>query len=178
MPALVLPITGELVAATLPDARYVAQQYQNRPSVYETTQERIQRGLLAQKALAWHLGRDEADPREPWRYPYDIAPDIEVRAVGAPRQLERWSNVCLTLYAKDRGKTKRRWVLAVVGDDIRYLGWQTGRALLAHGARVVSQGGRAYTIAGELYPDELRPMAELCESAGTAPASGGEDAPE
>lgn len=160
---LVLPITPELTAATLPDARYLFQRYQDKAtSVYETTLDRCLMGLLAQKALAWHRGADEADVREPWRTPYDVAPDIEVRAVKRPHKLDAWAGVALTLYAKDRTKTRRRWVLAMVReDDVVYLGWQTGKALLAHATMAVSQGGRRYRIEGQLHPDELRPMAEL-----------------
>lgn len=159
---LVLRITPELTASVLPDARYVHQQYQDKPSVYETTLDRILMGLLAQRALAWHRGAAEADVREPWRTPYDIAPDIEVRAVRRPMKLDAWAGVALTLCAKDKAKTRRRWVLAMVReDDVVYLGWQTGKALLAHGTMATSQQGRRYRIEGQLPPDELRPMAEL-----------------
>lgn len=162
-PALVLPITPELTAAVLPDARYVFEQYQTRrKSQYETSLDRILRGLLAEEALARHRGAKRADVRRPYAEPYDVSPDIEVRAVKYPWKVDGWADVCLTLYAKDRAWIRRRWVLAVVSDDdIRYQGWETGEVLVANPTTATSQGGKRYQIAGTLYPDQLRPMETL-----------------
>lgn len=162
---LVLPFTQEAVTRLMPEARYVHEQYQTkRRSVYETSPERILRGLIAEDVLAAHRGARRADVRKPWATPYDVSPDIEVRCVERPSRIDGWVNVCLTLYAADAKKVERRWVLALLDYDrwdVRYLGWETGPALLARAGTGQSKEGRKYAIAGMLWPDELRHMDDL-----------------
>jgi hypothetical protein len=156
----------EDVARVRPDAAYVAERYAKRfKSVYETSTERVLRGLLAQDLLARSLGREQADVHAPYKTDYDIEPDIEVRATLRPSRPEFWDRVSLQLYPNDRGKLSRRWVLAVVDferSDVRYLGWQTGpKLLLPRAIQLESRGGRTYWVIGSVYPDQLEAMATL-----------------
>ncbi len=92
-------------------------------------------------------------------------PDIEVRTVVRPDRIDRWDGASLTLYERDLKKIGRRWVLALLDydrQDVRYLGWGTGRELLLpRPVMATSRRGKPYQIIGETHPDQLRPMATL-----------------
>lgn len=164
---VVLRATDAQLAQAAREAAAVFARYSSGTarSVYATSPTRIAVGMLAEELAGRFLGRRRADPTTSGYRDgrSDLEPDVEVRSVSHPDRVDRYSGLCVTLYARDRRRLDRRFVLASVeGPVVKLWGWAQGYDLLLPApVEVKRRDGGSYVVIGEAYPDQLRDVLEL-----------------
>lgn len=150
-------------------AQHAVDTYRSNPkanSVYTPGIKRARRGWLAERVLAQAWGRKMASYRRPWEVPYDVSPDIEVRASEHPfRDALEFQYLSLTLYPKDKKKVRsRKWVFASVceaEEHVHYHGYRDGADIRLHAPETVYMGKFPSTIIGRVYVDEMSDIEDL-----------------